>query len=221
MFKPLVLKPGEFWNADVCCPWQAWFWETPTVWPRFALSPATRSWGSWSPKVWPQTCPRTCTTWSRRLWPSESTWRETERYGSSSVTFKGWFQDPMFVFWVRHQMIQHRWTVLIQLQQHHHKHLWNWCVAGGPALLNNLVFLKPEICFWWRKDVSTLFFCRIRTPSSVWFSSRAGSTGWPGTTRPRESWPPTGSSTLLFFFFTGTVHCPALLSVSAEIFLMC
>lgn len=53
----------------------------------------------------------------------------------------------------------------------------------------------------WKKNMnifSEQFRLRTRMPSSAWFSLRAGSTGWPVTTRPREYWPPTGSSKYLF-----------------------
>lgn len=75
----------------------------------------------------------------------------------------------------------------------------------GQLILIIQCFLATNTCM-----VTSLFPRRIRTPSSDWFSLRAGSTGWPGTTRPRESWPPTGSSKLSFFVLC-TVHCPALL----------
>lgn len=51
---------------------------------------------------------------------------------------------------------------------------------------------------WRVNPIISLCLCRTKMPSSVWFSSRAGFTGWPVTTRPREYWPPTGSSKYCF-----------------------
>ena len=63
-----------------CCSMQVWSWGTPMVWLRCASSLATKFWGSWNPRVWLLTCPRICTTWSRRLSLWGSTWRGAERY---------------------------------------------------------------------------------------------------------------------------------------------
>lgn len=54
-------------------------WEMLTVLLKPVSSPVTRSWESWSLTVWLQKSQKTCTSWSRRLSLSESTWKETER----------------------------------------------------------------------------------------------------------------------------------------------
>lgn len=72
-------------------------WEMLTVFPKLRLSPVTRSWESWSPTVWLQRSQKTCTSWSRRLSLSESTWRETERTRTLS---SDWFwSNPESTDW--------------------------------------------------------------------------------------------------------------------------
>lgn len=72
-------------------------WETLTVFPRLRSSPVTRSWESSSPTVWLLRSQRTCTSWSRRLFPWESTWRETERTRTPS---SDWFwSNPESTDW--------------------------------------------------------------------------------------------------------------------------
>ena len=55
------------------------FSETTTAFPRSRESLAIRSWESWRRTAWLRKSQRIFTTSSRRLWTSESTWRETER----------------------------------------------------------------------------------------------------------------------------------------------
>lgn len=54
-------------------------WEMLTVFPKLKLSLVTKSWEFWNPTVWLQKFQKICTTWSRKLFPSESTWKETEK----------------------------------------------------------------------------------------------------------------------------------------------
>lgn len=214
---------------------QVWFWGTPTVWPRCVLSLATRFWGSSSRRVWPRTCPRISTTLSRRLWQSGSIWRETERYNQRVTAsapkchqFEFQQKSALFEMWLLFQ------DVCRSILKSYSLKAQTWDTKKSQRTFrNDFIPITCRFCA-----------CRTRMPSSVWSSSRAESTGWPGTTRPRESWPPTGSSMCWFCFqklfsFLGwkgfsfsctevvphesncTIHCPALLSLRVVIFLLC